>query len=307
MDNDTPSTREAEASREPHAEPETEEEGRSSGSSDITPIQGFNTPQLKDEMQLNPRHVSTDVLARELREALFKEEMTQKDLAKELSVSQPTVSGWVNARKRPGSDNLRALIEYFGFRPQELVDPLEAGRPDDPTDYRKILMLPILATGDGEPKKNAMLDYFNSDTYNPLVHRVSGIDNLYIQEVYAVMEAFFGDTPIRKNQHRFTLDVADNAMEPWIPEGSRVVASLQSTFKEGIFAFFNGTSIQIRRVQLGLDERIRLLPLNSIYDTEILYPTHKNDWYQVKGSRRPVHLLCLGRVDVVLSRPHPVM
>ena len=69
-----------------------------------------------------------------LRELLKKHDISQKQIAIELGVSNPTVSSWVHNKVDPSGKNLKKLAEIFG------VDELE-----------------ILCAGTAKPEKNSGL------------------------------------------------------------------------------------------------------------------------------------------------------
>lgn len=75
----------------------------------------------KSTSSVRPGTLDRDRFASALRESLFRKKLTQKELAHRLNMSQPTVSGWVNAQKTPGRDNLTRLVNELGLKTHEIT------------------------------------------------------------------------------------------------------------------------------------------------------------------------------------------
>ena len=75
----------------------------------------------RSTLSIRPDTLDRDRFASALRESLFRKKLTQKELAHRLNVSQPTVSGWVNAQKTPGRDNLTRLVNELGLKAHEIT------------------------------------------------------------------------------------------------------------------------------------------------------------------------------------------
>jgi phage repressor protein C with HTH and peptisase S24 domain/plasmid maintenance system antidote protein VapI len=75
----------------------------------------------RSTLSVRPDTLDRDRFASALRESLFRKKLTQKELAHRLNVSQPTVSGWVNAQKTPGRDNLTRLVNELGLKAHEIT------------------------------------------------------------------------------------------------------------------------------------------------------------------------------------------
>lgn len=54
----------------------------------------------------------------------------QKQLARDLQVSQPTISDWETGRKKPSSKSVEMLADYFGVSLDYLLERSENRRPD---------------------------------------------------------------------------------------------------------------------------------------------------------------------------------
>lgn len=254
-----------------------------------------------DAISVDPRRVDLDLLAAELRRRLFEENMTQKELARELDVSQPTVSGWANGNKKPSSRNLSAIVDLLDLSFTAIATDPAPGF-ENLEDRRSIYMVPRLAPDRAGEAPDDLRGYeqFPDD---PINARVSEIDNLHIREVVTITRTMLQSDNIDRESRLFIADVSDDAMAPQIPDRARIIVSLQNAFASGVFAFFDGTSIRVRKAWTGVDGGIRLRPSNSEYGIETVYPTTRDDWYLAKGSRKPVYLACLGRVELYVSTP----
>ncbi len=98
---------------------------------------------------IRPDTLDRDRFAAALRESLFRKKLTQKELAARLDVSQPTVSGWVNAQKTPGRDNLTRLVDELGLKAHEITTVQSLSDMTGPED--DALALPHISVQPGEP------------------------------------------------------------------------------------------------------------------------------------------------------------
>lgn len=98
---------------------------------------------------IRPDTLDRDRFAAALRESLFRKKLTQKELAARLDVSQPTVSGWVNAQKTPGRDNLTRLVEELGLKAHEITTVQSLSDMTGPED--DALALPHISVQPSEP------------------------------------------------------------------------------------------------------------------------------------------------------------
>ncbi len=51
---------------------------------------------------------------------ILKYKLSQERLAKILQVNQTTVGQWLNGKKKPSYDSIKAIYENFGITPNEL-------------------------------------------------------------------------------------------------------------------------------------------------------------------------------------------
>ena len=56
-----------------------------------------------------------------IRQLCLERDITQKQLAAAIGVSQPTVSDWMNNKKDPSGARLARLAEYFGVRESDIL------------------------------------------------------------------------------------------------------------------------------------------------------------------------------------------
>lgn len=68
------------------------------------------------------------IFAANLLNLLNSNEMTQKELAGVLGVSQQRVSTWTNAISIPHMDIVQAIADYFGTTKSSLLDPLDQSK-----------------------------------------------------------------------------------------------------------------------------------------------------------------------------------
>lgn len=57
-----------------------------------------------------------------LRELRLEKGLTQEQLAKELHFSLSIINKWENGKKKPGYDNLKIIMQYFGVSANDLFD-----------------------------------------------------------------------------------------------------------------------------------------------------------------------------------------
>lgn len=51
---------------------------------------------------------------------MIKNKLSQEKLAKILQVNQTTIGQWLNGKKKPSYDSIKAIYENFGITPNEL-------------------------------------------------------------------------------------------------------------------------------------------------------------------------------------------
>lgn len=78
----------------------------------------------------------TQIFAKNLSRLLESHHISQRDIAKILSVSSSTVSSWCTGRKIPRMDKIERLASYFGVLKSDLIEekptPVsESGLPSD--------------------------------------------------------------------------------------------------------------------------------------------------------------------------------
>ena len=65
---------------------------------------------------------SKEVFAKNLQYYIDKSRVTQKDLAKIVGVSAPTMNDWVKGHKFPRIDKIEKLANYFGILKSDLIE-----------------------------------------------------------------------------------------------------------------------------------------------------------------------------------------
>lgn len=65
---------------------------------------------------------SKEVFAKNLKRYMERKEISQKELAKIVGVSAPTLNEWVKAKKFPRIDKVEILANYFGCLKSDLIE-----------------------------------------------------------------------------------------------------------------------------------------------------------------------------------------
>lgn len=63
-----------------------------------------------------------DTLSNNLKNLLQKHGKTQTDMAKDLNISESTVSSWMKSVKYPRRDKIEMMADYFGVLPSDITD-----------------------------------------------------------------------------------------------------------------------------------------------------------------------------------------
>ena len=65
---------------------------------------------------------SKEVFAKNLKKLMEGKEINQKELAKIIGVSAPTMNDWLQAKKYPRIDKIEKLADYFGVLKSDLIE-----------------------------------------------------------------------------------------------------------------------------------------------------------------------------------------
>ncbi len=220
--------------------------------------------------QINPER-----FAAALRAALGRERMTQATLARELEVSQPTVSDWVNAKKTPGMDNLARLQEVLDM-PDEAIraGTLEGAERDD------IVFVPRVAYAE------AGNGYVNSD---PLV-----------EERHAYSRRELRRLTNANPDRLMEITVVGDSMAPEIPPNTPVLYQPTHEISDhGIYVLLYDGSVIVKKVQRFAGGALKLIPANAEYDPEMLVPVPEADTpntYRSQQTGLAATLRVLGKV-----------
>lgn len=66
--------------------------------------------------------MAKDTLSKNLKNLLHKHGKTQTDMAKDLNISESTVSSWMKSVKYPRRDKIEKMADYFGVLPSDITD-----------------------------------------------------------------------------------------------------------------------------------------------------------------------------------------
>lgn len=198
--------------------------------------------------------IDPDRFASTLRAALAREHMTQADLARELDVSQPTVSDWVNAKKTPARDNL--------VRIQDLLDiPDEAIRVGtmDEDEKEDVVFVPQVARAEGGD------GYINADT--PIVEARRAYSRHLLRQVTGV-----------NPERLMAIMIVGDSMAPELPANTPVLYVPGSELSDhGIYVLLYDEGVIIKRVQRLAGKAIKLISTNDDYEDEVLVPLPDTD------------------------------
>ena len=203
--------------------------------------------------------------SRALTRALAERGITQADLARELGVTQPTISDYVNAKKSPSRKNLAHLMGFLDLDPAELTALSEQDVSGD------VVLLPVrgrAAAGDG---------YINE-------RGVAGGDGVGVKA--------FSREELRRLTNRNpdrleTFIVSGDSLAPEILPSSAVVYDPQEAFRgDGLYVLTVDEGEIVKRVQVLPGGALELLPINPAYKPELLYPVKEADTPNTYRSER---------------------
>ena len=80
---------------------------------------------------------SKEVFAENLKFYIEKSRVTQKDLAKIIGVSAPTMNDWVKGHKFPRIDKIEKLASYFGILKSDLIEDKQKQPVQDELSIKK--------------------------------------------------------------------------------------------------------------------------------------------------------------------------
>ena len=80
---------------------------------------------------------SKEVFAKNLQYYIENSRVTQKDLAKKIGVSAPTMNDWVKGHKFPRIDKIEKLASYFGILKSDLIEDKQKQPGQSELSYKK--------------------------------------------------------------------------------------------------------------------------------------------------------------------------
>ena len=123
---------------------------------------------------------SKEVFAKNLKRYMERKEISQKELAKIVGVSAPTLNEWVKAKKFPRIDKVEILANYFGCLKSDLIE--EKTEEELQTQAKNDILSDIILTlrEDGElldiVEKITKLDAGKRAALKPLIDAFSTTD-----------------------------------------------------------------------------------------------------------------------------------
>ena len=201
-----------------------------------------------------------------LTRALTQRGITQADLARELGVTQPTISDYVNAKKSPSRKNLARVVGFLDLDPTELTALSEQDLSGD------VVLLPVrgrAAAGDG---------YINGSggagAGDGVGHKAFSREEL---------RRLTNRNPDRLE----TFIVSGDSLAPEILPSSAVVYDPQEAFRgDGLYVLTVDEGEIVKRVQVLPGGALELLPINPAYKPELLYPVKEADTPNTYRSER---------------------
>lgn len=92
----------------------------------------------------------TQIFAKNLSRLLESHHISQRDIAKILSVSSSTVSSWCTGQKIPRMDKIERLASYFGVLKSDLIEEKPTPVSEDGLDAEKRAFIEKLKSMDSE-------------------------------------------------------------------------------------------------------------------------------------------------------------
>lgn len=202
----------------------------------------------KDSLSIRPDTLDRQRFASAVREALFRKQLTQKELARRLDVSQPTVSGWVNAQKTPGRDNLLQLIEELELEARDVTSARSLSGTDADDDA-----LPL-------PRVD--------------VHQIDDAgDELPVDGYLIFSRAMLQYAAQAPTDDLMVMTIVGDSMTPEIPPGTAVVfARTDAVGDHGLYALIYDGALMVKTVQRFAGGALKLSSTNPAYDAETLIP-----------------------------------
>ena len=166
-----------------------------------------------------------ETFKKNLRNALYARVMTQKDFAKAVGVSAPTVNEWLKGKKIPRMDKIDAICSVLMVSRSDLMDahepPAPPAEPEKP--HKKGVKIPVLG-------------------------RVAAGVPIYAEENIIDWEEI-SEEQARSGEY-FALRVAGQSMEPTIRDGDTLIIRKQEQVENGDIAvvLVNGDEATVKEI-----------------------------------------------------------
>ena len=178
--------------------------------------------------------------------------MSQKELASKLFVSQQAVGRWETDRATPNPETVLKIAQIFGITTDALLGETS----------------PPASTG---------------GTWVPVLGNVAA--GIPIEAVEDIVDYEEIDAALAATGDFFGLRIKGSSMEPRIREGDVVIVRKQDDADTGdtVVALVNGDSATVKRLKKEADGSMWLLPNNPAYDPQHFTPTEITE--------KPVHII----------------
>lgn len=178
--------------------------------------------------------------------------MSQKELASKLFVSQQAVGRWETDRATPNPETVLKIAQIFGITTDALL-----GETSPPS-----------STG---------------GTWVPVLGNVAA--GIPIEAVEDIVDYEEIDSALAATGDFFGLRIKGSSMEPRIREGDVVIVRKQDDADTGdtVVVLVNGDSATVKRLKKEADGSMWLLPNNPAYDPQHFTPTEIVE--------KPVHII----------------
>ncbi len=178
-----------------------------------------------------------EVMAKNIRYYLDKNNINQADLCRTLGFKMSTFSDWMNAKTYPRIDKIELMSNYFGIQKSDLVE-----------DKSKIMDMPK-----------------SQGVWIPVLGRVAA--GIPINMVTDIIDQEQITEEMAASGEYFALQIHGDSMEPRMKDGDVVIVRQQDDAESGevVIATVNGNDATCKRLK-KYAEGIMLLSTNSAYE-----------------------------------------
>lgn len=188
-------------------------------------------------------YMGKETISKNLKRLLKSNAKTQTDLARDLGISESTVSTWVNGVKYPRRDKVEIIADYLKVMPSDITD--------DKSDFESAHPIPVKMI--------------------PVVAKISAGLPIYSEE-NIVDYTYVVQTLLKNGKEYFGLIVEGDSMNNEFNEGDIVIVEKDSHVESGQIGvvMINGYNATVKRINYQKD-MIVLLPEsnNPIHEPQV--------------------------------------